>query len=370
VCEAGGGKEQEEDRSTRARTATMAAVAPRQPVVQLRRADDDYCEFLLSNTDASVANALRRIMIAEVPTVAIDLVEFEDNTTVLNDEFIAHRLGLIPLISHRAAEMKLPYELYERDEEAEVVFTLDVRCTDARRTMEVTDLDLIPADPHAQRCLPVSKQRALDAAAAAGGGGGGGADGADANAAAAPRPVVIAKMRGGQALKLRAIARKGIGKDHAKWIPVATASYQFVPKITVNDALIAELTESERRALVDANPATAGEGSRNAFRYDPVTRRVLVVDPEAYAYDGEVLAKAEELGKPGCIEIVPQQDQFLFRVEGTGALPAPVIVQNALAVLERKLRALQQDVGTLRDEAELEAREAEGGGGGGGGGGY
>lgn len=35
--------------------------------------------------------ACRRMMLAEVETIAIDLVEIENNTTVLNDEFLSHR---------------------------------------------------------------------------------------------------------------------------------------------------------------------------------------------------------------------------------------------------------------------------------------
>jgi len=66
----------------------------------------DSLTFVLGDTDTAMANSLRRVMMAEVPTMAIDLVEIEQNTSPLHDEYLSHRLGLIPLLSHDVDEYR------------------------------------------------------------------------------------------------------------------------------------------------------------------------------------------------------------------------------------------------------------------------
>merc|ERR1719235_1125453 len=78
---------------------------PRRPVIKVTEATDSIVKFTLSETDISVANALRRIMMAEVPSIAIEIVNVEENQSVLFDEFIAHRLGLIPLSSNGCGDL-------------------------------------------------------------------------------------------------------------------------------------------------------------------------------------------------------------------------------------------------------------------------
>lgn len=46
---------------------------------QVKEIGQNTLRFILSNTDASIANSLRRCMISEVPTIAIDLVEIEES---------------------------------------------------------------------------------------------------------------------------------------------------------------------------------------------------------------------------------------------------------------------------------------------------
>lgn len=73
--------------------------AENQPSIRVIEASRYNLKFQISNTTLSMANALRRIMISEVPIMAIEMVQVAENTSPLNDEFIAHRLGLMPLSS-------------------------------------------------------------------------------------------------------------------------------------------------------------------------------------------------------------------------------------------------------------------------------
>jgi DNA-directed RNA polymerase II subunit RPB3 len=114
----------------------------RYPDVKITSLEPDSIRFTLSATDTSVANALRRVMISEVATLAIDLVEFETNSSVLHDEFIAHRLGLVPIDSREAARLSFSRDcmcaghcMY-----CAVEYVLDVTC--AEEVREVTTRDL------------------------------------------------------------------------------------------------------------------------------------------------------------------------------------------------------------------------------------
>ena len=93
----------------------------------------DYTPSYQFTLPFSIANAFRRILIAEIPTVAIEKVFVYDNTSILHDEFLAHRLGLVPikvdprLVAWPEPEFGDPDK--EPDEKTTIVFRLKVKCT-------------------------------------------------------------------------------------------------------------------------------------------------------------------------------------------------------------------------------------------------
>lgn len=89
-----------------ARPSSLSAVDHEQVRVSVRSIEPYSAEFSVFDVDVSVANALRRALIAEVPVMAIEFVEIDENSSPLHDEFIVHRLGLIPLFSESASRYR------------------------------------------------------------------------------------------------------------------------------------------------------------------------------------------------------------------------------------------------------------------------
>ncbi|CAI4217706.1 unnamed protein product [Parascedosporium putredinis] len=227
------------------------------PSVKISAASRSRVDFEMTGADLAFANSIRRVIQAEVPTLAVDLVEIEINTSVLADELISHRLGLIPLVSKDVKDLR-----YSRDcdcdqycDACSVRLSLHAKCmSDEILKVYARDLIIDSARKSAVLGTPVITDP----------------DGHGS---------LICKLRQGQELKLQCIAKKGIAKEHAKWMPTSAAQEQV------------------RRV--------GGAASRG-----------------------------------GTLDYNAVPDRFYFEVEGVGVLDPDEIVQGGITVIQQKIAEL------------------------------
>ncbi|OCK83218.1 insert subdomain of RNA polymerase alpha subunit [Lepidopterella palustris CBS 459.81] len=261
--------------------------------VRFLEADSVRGKFLIQNFDLATANSLRRVMLSEVPTMAIDVVEVQNNTSVLADEFICHRLGLIPLNSKNVDDV-----LYSRDcecdgycDQCSVILTLDAKCT-GDEVMKVYARDLVVSEgrPNDEVGTPVITDP----------------DGLGS---------VIVKLRKGQAVKMKCIAKKGIAKEHAKWAPSAAIGFEYDPN-------------NKLRHL--------------DYWYEEDAKKEWPIDEENSNIDG-----LPQDGEPFDFDAVP--NRFFFDVETVGGLEPDQIVLQGIKVLQQKLASVIQELTGAED---------------------
>lgn len=142
--------------------------------------------------------------------------------------------------------------------------------------------------------------------------------------------ILLAKLLPGQSIRMEVHAVKGIGADHAKFSPVATASYRLAPDIELSGR---GFVGDEARQLVAACPM-------GVFDIEDVGSsgpRAVVKRPRACTTCRECLRPE---GWADRVHLRKVNEHFLFRVESTGALPATTLVDMALRVRHRQTVSL------------------------------
>ncbi|WP_227354998.1 DNA-directed RNA polymerase subunit D [Haladaptatus salinisoli] len=147
--------------------------------------DEREARFLVRNVTPAFANGIRRAMIADVPTLSIDTLRVIENSSVMFDEQIALRLGLVPLTTP-------PGEFEEGDT---VTLSLDVSGPGTAFSGDLISSDEMvrPADDN----------------------------------------VPIIDLKDGQRLELEADAVLGSGKDHAKHQGGVAVGYRHLQRVEV-----------------------------------------------------------------------------------------------------------------------------------------
>jgi DNA-directed RNA polymerase subunit D len=257
--------------------------------------ENNKLSFVLANSTPSFANIIRRIILEEVPTMAIEEVEFSKNNSILYDEIVAHRLGLIPLTTDLKS--------YNLPSECKCEGKGCARCQ-LKLTLKSKGAGIVYASDIE------SKDKAI-------------------------KPVFpkmpIVKLLKNQGLEFEATAVLGQGKDHTKWSS-GHVYYKNKPVVEIDDKKC--------------------DGCGKCVEQCPT--KTLEMKDNKSAVSKDHLLDCHLCN--ACVEICPKKaitvnssNDFIFYVESWGQLDCKKMLLEASSMLDKKL----DDFATKLKEAKL-----------------
>lgn len=258
--------------------------------VKILEKNGEKIKFLAEGITSALAGELRRIMMMEMPSLAIEWVDFLKNDSVLWDEIVANRLGLIPL--------KYNTKFYNLKDECKCG---GKGCTHCQVTLSlrkkgpcmVYSGDLVPSD---KKVKPVYDK------------------------------IPIVELTEGQELKFEAIAQLGFGKEHAKW-QASVVGYRNIPKIIIGKG--ANINEYMERC------------PKHVFVFKKKKLKIKKL------LECNLCMQCVDVSE-GKIKVEPDETKYLFRVETTCGLKPEELVLKSIEVLTNKVNEFSKDLRKLK----------------------
>lgn len=248
----------------------------------------------IENVDVSAVNALRRTVISDCPSMAIEWVYIKENTSAMPDEIFSHRLGLIPIETNpdAFAEIERPPEYNPEEitnEGNSIKLELTIKNTSAKTISVYSDNIKFTLNTKNAKIKP---------------------------------GILITKLGPGEEIECKMIAVKGIGRVHAKWMPVSICYYRFLKRVEIKSPEMIPKIEKY---------FTSG----------------LIKDPVPYVDENTLRMNTDVLKDyPDAITVSTADASFIFEIE--------TISENPKNILLRSLSVLQQKLSLLKKEAFME----------------
>lgn len=252
--------------------------------IKFLKKEDLELNFIAKGITDVFANTLRRIIVDEVPTMAIENVEIHKNSSAMFDEMLAHRLGLVPL--------KTDLKSYTLPEECkcngkgcahcQLHFTLKAKgpCT-------VYASDLKSKD---SKVKPVFEK------------------------------MPIVKLLKDQEVELDAVAVLGKGKDHIKFSP-GLIFYHAYPDIKITNA---------KKESAEVCPTGAIYLDNDKLKTDELKCNLCRACEEKEA------------------QVKSSEEDFVFYLESFGQLTTKEIMTVAIKIFEKKLKEFEKLVDKIK----------------------
>ncbi|MGQ9759131.1 MAG: DNA-directed RNA polymerase subunit D [Candidatus Methanomethylicaceae archaeon] len=258
--------------------------------VEVLGSSKDRLSVVFRGVQPTFVNALRRIIMADIPIPAIEKVYIAENTSVLYDEILAHRLGMIPL---RGGETIVPTD----------------ECSCGGKGCNLCESVIILEVEAKEDNVIVYSGRLK----------------AEGSVFPANNDIPIVKLNAGQKVALVAHARLGRGREHAKWQPVSACVIKYEPMISIleNCDLCGICVKACPRRILEIND-----------------KRLRVTS----AWDCSLCRVCEEVCPKSAIKVSYNENVSRLTIETTGSRSNEELLLLACSHLIRKCESLRSSI--------------------------